>query len=280
MELINTIFTIPTETMCLLLVSTTVFVSCFGLIFFRRFFYDHFNISDNTNDAVNSYIASMGMLYGLLLGLVSVATWESFDNVDDIVSKEAASISQLYRNVSILHDPSKTFLQEDLKDYLVFVIDVEWPTQQKEGISSEGAIYLSKFLKTLSGYKVSNVEEQVFLREVFESYNKLIENRNLRILAYDTGIPGIFWFVIVVGGLLNILISYFVHLPSLRTHLLLTALYSSLLSLILFLLISVDRPLIGETSISSEAYSIVLNNLNNYDPHKVKVSVHLDRIPN
>lgn len=270
------IYDISTEYLCILVVSVFAFLSCLGLFCSRNFFYKTFKISDDTNDVINSYISGMGMLYGLLLGLVAVATWENYDNVDNIVGKESTSIAQLYRDVSTLQDPTKTELQDNLKDYLIYVVDVAWPAHKNGDVPSGGTIILTKFLKTLSTYKTSNIEEQVYLGEIFTAYNRLIENRRLRMLAVDSGIPNIFWVVIIIGGVLNIVTTFLMYLPSLKTHLFITALFSSLLGLMIFLLIAVDHPLRGETSISSEAYSNLLNNLKDLDPKTISETHELN----
>jgi hypothetical protein len=262
------IYDISTELLCVVVVSLFVFLSCFGLLCTRDFFYNRFNISADSNDVINGYISGMGMLYGLLLGLVAVATWENYDNVDSIVGKESTSISQLYRYVSTLQNPTKIELQDNLKEYLIYVIDVAWPAHKHGEVPSGGTIIMTQFLKTLSTYKANSVEEQVYLGEIFTAYNSLIENRRMRMLAVDSGIPEIFWVVIIIGGGLNIIATYLMYLPSLKTHLFITVLFSSLLGLILFLLIAVDHPLRGETSISSEAYSNLLHNLKDLDPKK------------
>lgn len=68
----------------------------------------------------------MGMLYGLLMGLVAVSAWENYQDVGNIVDIEATVIAQLYCDISALQEPSKTRLQNDLQDYLHYIIDVSW----------------------------------------------------------------------------------------------------------------------------------------------------------
>ena len=263
------IYDISTELLCFFIVSLFVFLSCFGLWCTRDFLYNRFNISADSNDAINGYISGMGMLYGLLLGLVAVATWENYDNVDNIVGKESTSIAELYRDVSTLQDPTKTELQDDLKNYLIYVIDVAWPAHKHDEVPSGGSIILTQFFKNLSTYKTNSIEEQIYLGEIFTAYNRLIENRRLRMLAVDSGIPDIFWVVLIIGGGLNIIATFLMYLPSFKIHIFITALFSSLLGLMIFLLIAVDRPLKGETSISSEAYSNLLHNLKDLDPKTI-----------
>lgn len=264
------IYDIPTWSLGCLIIGTMVLVSCLGLAVSRTFFYNRYRITSDSNDAVNMVVSSMGMLYGLLLGLVAVATWENYASVDSITGKESTAISQLYRDVSTLQDPSKAELQQDLKDYLINVIEIDWPAQKLGNSTSGGTIIMTHFLGTLATYKTTSVEQQIFLAEVFTAYNRVIENRRLRMQAVNTGIPAIFWTVILVGAALTIIATFLIHLPSLRTHLLITVLFSTLLGFMIFLLASVDNPLRGEVSVSSDAYSSILKSLDSFDPKNLK----------
>jgi hypothetical protein len=260
------IYDLSTWILGCLIIGTIVLVSCLGLAFSRTYFYNRFHISADTNEAVNMFVSSMGMLYGLLLGLVAVATWENYTAIENIAANESTAISELYRDVSTLQEPTKTELQQDLKDYLAYVIEIAWPAQKQGKPTTGGRIILTRALGTIANYKTSNVEQQIFLAEVFTAYNRLVECRRLRVQALDTGIPSIFWAVILVGAGLTLITTFLIYTPYLRTHLLITALFSTLLGFMIFLLAAIDNPLRGEISISSDVYSSVLESLKDSDP--------------
>jgi len=270
------IYDIPTWMLGFLIITTVVLVSCLGLVFSRTYFYNHFRISADTNDAVNMFVSSMGMLYGLLLGLVAVATWENYAYIDSLAGKEATSVSLLYRGVSTLQDPSKTKIQEDIDNYLTDVIEIGWPAQRQGKVTLGGTIILTRILATLATYKTTSVEQQIFLTEVISAYNKVSENRRLRIQAVDTGIPYIFWIVILVGAGLMIITTFLIHLPSLRTHIFITVLFSTLLGFMIFLLAVVDNPTRGQVSISSNAYVDIQNSLKIHDPTDMIKSIAIN----
>lgn len=266
------IYDIPTWILGILIISSIVLFSCLGLVFSRTYFYNRYRISADTNDAVSMFVSSMGMLYGLLLGLVAVATWENYTSIDSIAAKEATSLSQLYRDVNTLKNPIKAELQQNIKDYLVDVIEVAWPAQKQGKSTSGGTIILTRFLDTLATYKTSRVEEQIFLAEIFTAYNRVIENRRLRMQSIDTGIPAIFWTVILVGAGLTLITTFLIHLPSLRTHLFITILFSALLGFMIFLLAAVDNPLRGEVSVSADAYISILEGFKDFDSTSIMPS--------
>lgn len=76
----------------------------------------------------------------------------------------------------------------------------------------------------------------------------------MRVNGLDIGIPKALWFVIIGGAFLTIPITFFFHIPSLGTHLLLTGFYVVFLAGIISLIAELDNPMRGEISVSTEPY--------------------------
>jgi ABC-type branched-subunit amino acid transport system permease subunit len=104
------------------------------------------------------------------------------------------------------------------------------------------------------------------LAEALTAFNKLVEARRMRMDSVTTGLPAIFWGVIVAGGVLSIALTYTFHLPNLRSHLLLTGIYSLFVGFLIFLVVAMDNPFRGELSVSPEAYQHLRAGLSDLDP--------------
>lgn len=262
------IYDIPTWLLGVMCVATfsILTVICLGLS--RRWIYHTFHVSSDIDESVNGFFAGVGVLLGLLMGLVAVAAWENYDAVEDVVAKEAANVSTIYRDVSTLETTKKHQLQGDLKEYLTYVVDVAWPGHHRGEVPAGGTLILTKFLYHLTQYQANTPEQQIFLAEVFSAYNKLIEVRRLRMSLVNSGLPAVFWVTILAGSFFSILVTFFFHMPSLRTHLVLSGIFSSFLGFMIFLLAAVDNPFRGEVSVSAEPYTQLLQNLDILDAEK------------
>src|SRR4051794_453734 len=73
--------------------------------------------SDRYNDVVSYFVAGVGVFYGLALGLIAVATWQDFTDVDGLVSKEAAALAGLYRDLDGYSQPLRGRLEGALRAY-------------------------------------------------------------------------------------------------------------------------------------------------------------------
>src|SRR5882672_2096640 len=105
-------------------------VSIIGLFLTRRFVLPRLHYHEGANDAVSGTVQAIGVFYGITVGLIAVGVWNTNTNASDLVSKEAASISALYRDVSGYPEPLRDPLRSDLRTYTIFVIAVAWPAQK------------------------------------------------------------------------------------------------------------------------------------------------------
>ncbi len=247
-----------------------VVIAILGLFLTRDWIYRTLWTSVETNEATNGIISAYGVLYGLLLGLVTVAAWENFDDCDEIVSKESASVASLYRDVSALKPPLKGEMQQILKEYLEDVIEVAWPAQRDGVIKTSGTHILSRLHAALGRYEPKGLADQALYEESLTAFNRLSEARRLRVESVSVGIPAVFWVIIVMGAVLHLPLIYLLHTPKFSTHLFVTVIYSTFMGSIIFLLVTVDNPFRGEVSISSDSFLHVLNNLAEYDPVDLK----------
>src|ERR1700749_3787446 len=106
-------------------------ISLVGLLLARPFVVPRLRYHDGVNDAISGTVQAIGVFYGITVGLIAVAVWNTNSNAAELVSKEAASIGAVYRDVGGYPEPSRGKLREGLREYTVFVIEQAWPAQQK-----------------------------------------------------------------------------------------------------------------------------------------------------
>jgi hypothetical protein len=260
------IYELPTWVLGLIVTSTFVMLSLFGLRVSRTWLYRTFHLSDETNESVNGLVAATGMLYGLLLGLVAVATWQNYDAASTLASKEASSVAALYQDVSAFPEQERRVLQGHLESYLRYVIEVAWPGHQSGEIPRGGTLILARFQGVLTEFQPVTPNQQVIQAEALSAFNTLVEARRMRMDSVNNGLPAVFWVVIVAGGALSIALTYAVHVASWRTHVFLTGVFALFMGLLIFLIAALDNPFRGDLSVSADSYLLVLQGLQDLDP--------------
>ena len=247
----------------LVLVAIIEIVSMIGLFLTRRLLLPRFHYHEGTNDAVSGTVQAIGVFYGITVGLIAVGVWNTHSNASDLVSKEAAAIGALYRDVNGYPDPIRTELKSKLREYTVFVIDKAWPAQRSgEGQHVDGGTrIMDEFQEKLYTFQPANPGQVALHSETLTAYSKLIDYRRLRIDAGDSRLSATMWWVIWVGAVISIGVAYFYNIPDARLHFILVALMSGFLAMVLFMIVINDRPFFGHVSVSSEPYKLILERL-------------------
>lgn len=97
--------------------------------------------------------------------------------------------------------------------------------------------------------------------ETIRAYNSLIDFRRQRQEALKGGVPGVLWFVVLLGAVATIGFSYCFVVASYGLHALLTGVLAGMIGLLVFLLVVLNHPYWGEISVSAEPYQLVLSTL-------------------
>jgi hypothetical protein len=251
----------------LLTVGFFVSISLLAFMLSRGWIHKRFSLSHETNEPVNGFFSGVGVFYGLLLGQVAVGAWQNADDVDNLVSREAAAGAAFYRDISGFPEPHKSDLQSLVHDYLRYVVDVAWPAHRNGDECFRGqALFMTRIDKVMLGFVPTNEAEKAVYITAFESFNKLIEAYRLRVDSVNGGLPMEMWAVVFLGGVLTIVVSFFFHLSDRRAHVCLTAMLAVFIGLMIFLIVSLDNPFRGPNGVDPDSYERLLTILDVYDP--------------
>ncbi len=255
------IYDIPIWLFGLLTVVFFVGFSILGLLFFRARVKKMFNIKSSHNDEVSYYLSNIGIFYGITVGLITIATWENYDQTEDLVKDEAANIGALYGNFSGFNDSTEKILKQTLKTYTEFVIEKSWPAQKKGEMLDGEVNILNQLEVQLSEISPSNKREEIYLSKTLNAFNFFIDARRHRLDAVDDGLPAAMWWTLLLCAIVSIITTYFLYLDDVRLHVALTSALSLVIALLIFLIASMDNPFKGEFSVSPQPYIDLLKNL-------------------
>jgi hypothetical protein len=263
------IYEIATWQLGTLVISLTVALALSGLLLTRGWIRRTFRLSDKTNEGVNGFFSGIGVFYGLLLGLVAVATWESYDSAVDLTSSETSSFAALFRDASSFPEKEKTLMQQYLREYLEYVIKTEWPAHQYGERPTGSSRILSGVQKVLTGFHPANIEQQTLQAETLRAFNQLVEARRLRTDAVNNGLPPILWFVVIFGAVLSIAVTYFLYFDDFKTHFVLTTFIAIFIGMMVFFIAAIDNPFRGPTGVTADSYLEILDNLGDLDRESI-----------
>ena len=254
------IYDIPTVAAVGVFATLFVGICWTGTILFRPIVRAIVHHQPDLNETVGDFLQYFGVIYGLLLGLLAVATYQNLSDVEKAVGSEASSLAALYRDVSAYPEPARAELQGLLRDYTRYVIDEAWPLQQ-EGIVPIGAVKkVAAFSDRLSSFEPETKAQEALHETALRQFNMFFEHRRTRLYSVTAGIPAVLWYTVAVGALLNMLLIWLFDLR-LGLHLLLGGILSFFLATMISLIVLMDHPFRGEVSISPQAFELVYDQL-------------------
>jgi hypothetical protein len=254
------IYDIPTWQLGALFALLFVGITWVGTLFISPILKLWFRSQEGLNDLVGYALGAFGVFYGLLLGLLAVATYQNAANVEDNVAREAASLGALYRDVSSYPQPIRADLQKRLQDYTRFVIDKAWPAQRRGEVPQGSVQMMDEFQQVLTQFEPATKGQEIVHAETLRQFNDMILLRRLRINAIHAGIPGVMWYVVAVGAVINTLLILSFRMRF-DIHLVIGGMLSFFVGVVIFMIAAMDNPFRGEVSVGPDAFELIYTSL-------------------
>jgi hypothetical protein len=251
------VYNLPNWLFGVLTVAVTVAVGLGGLYATRRWVRHVHGDKHSHNEVVGYYLSAVCVFYGITLGLLAVATWQTYSDVETRVGEEAAAVGALHREVSTFPDPNRTELQSDLRQYVRQVIDVAWPQQRRGIVPQDEGVTLGILQTHLTQYEPATEVQKAIYAEAYRGFKQIAELRGRRLQSVRQGLAGPLWIVVLAGAFLTIAVTWFFDLRSQSMHFWMTIFLSALLGLLIYLLGALDNPFRGEISVSPEPFEIM-----------------------
>jgi Protein of unknown function (DUF4239) len=234
----------------------SVVLSCLGLWAVHRLF-PH-DIRQKNNEAADFFLSVLGVVYGILLAFVVVVVWQRFETARDIVEKEGNAVASLVHEARALSEPGASRVSEAVRSYVNVVVSDEWPAMAGGQRSPQATKMTDELWDAVTGIEPKDDRENAILGASLQNLNELTDARRLRLLAAQGGLPPIMWVLLIGGGVITVILTYFFSCPNLRAQIMMTALFVASLAFVLFLIAAIDYPFRGELQVTPEPLLLVL----------------------
>jgi Protein of unknown function (DUF4239) len=216
------------------------------------------------NDVVIFVAANYGLLYAVLLGLLTVATFQTTKDLEDHIADEASSLSTMYHSADGYPEPLRSQLKSELRDYTHYVIEKDWPAHRQARTPQGGEHRLNAIRETLFAYEPTSKTQEVLHAEIIRQFNAMNVSREQRLSAVSSAMPTVLWYVVIFGGVLTLVFLWMIHMDFIPQIFfgLMTALF---LGVMTFLIFAMDHPLQGAVSIGPEAFQSVYDLVMKWD---------------
>jgi len=232
-----------------------------GLSIFSRQILPRLKLGPEESVFTSAMMQAMMVFYGLAVALIAVSVWQTHTDAAGTISGEASALGVLYRHVGGYPEPLRSQLRQDLREYLDYVIHEAWPLQRRGLVPSGGVEKVNDFEAKLVTFEPATEGQKLLHGETLRAYSQMIEARRLRLDAVLTGLPGVLWFVIVIGALVSLSSTFFFQVEDARLQRIQVVLLALFIGLLIFIIFALDRPFRGDLGLQPDPYQLIYDQL-------------------
>jgi Protein of unknown function (DUF4239) len=259
--MLESFFELPLLVAGLAIVGSLCVYAVLGLWIVRRYMLPRLRSQDANSDFTGAMLQAVMVFYGLAVALIAVSVWQSYSDAGRISSQEATAAAALYRDLGGYPEPARSQLQNQLRDYVNQIIHQAWPMQQRGEIPTAGVEMMNRFQAMLMNVEPTTEGQKILHAEALSTYNQLIQARRLRLDAVQARLPGVLWFIIVVGALINLSLSFLFRIEDAWFQGIQVISLAAFIGLVILLIFAFDRPFRGELGLRPDSYQLVYDHL-------------------
>jgi hypothetical protein len=213
------------------------------------------------NEIAGFKFATVGVIYAVLLAFTVIVVWEKFSAAENAVDQEAASIAALLRYAEG-KEPAALALRQSVTAYAKTVIEDEWPAMEKESESPAATRALDAVYDAALALGRAGTRETADMAEVFAQTDNITASRRIRLHLATGLVPPIIWAALFAGALLTVGFTLFFGSENLLAQIAMTGVLSTLVTLGLMVIVSIDHPFTGAVSVHPDP---IVNVLTEFD---------------
>jgi hypothetical protein len=234
-----------------------VTVALLGLLIVRKYF--HETHRKENHEVASVIFNAFGLIYAVLIAFVVYTSWTSYDSAERYVAMEVNKISSLFLDAEAFDEPMKTQVRAALTEYTRAVVEEEWPVIAGGGRIGRKALEAQrKIFSAYTNVDTRKIRNTYLYQESLRQLNDMSEYRRLRLFSSRSSTPFEVWLVLIVGGIMSVLYTYFFGTRHFAAQCLMTAAYTVMISISLYLIYIFSHPFIGYGAVSDEPFKTML----------------------
>jgi hypothetical protein len=206
------------------------------------------------NDLIGWQLSVLGTTYAVIIGFMLYTVWIEFGTADLNADAEANSLVNLYRLSDGLAPEQGAKIKVLARAYGDAVADHEWPEMARASMPTETREIASQMWRALMEAKGSYATELTAEDHALYELSALAGYRRIRLLESAARLPGVLWWVLLVGGTVTIVSTCLFGAANGTLHAIQVGAFTLLISLVLVAIADINRPFQGSVHVSDNAF--------------------------
>jgi hypothetical protein len=214
------------------------------------------------NDLIGWQLGILGTTYAVILGFMLYTVWTNFVDATLNTDLEANALRNVYRLAEGLPPQQHAELERECRDYADAVVNHDWPDMAANRLPEQSHAINRAMWKTLMSVKSATPSEIVAEDHAISELSSLTEHRRTRLLQSAYRLPNIFWWVLLVGGLVTITSASLFGSANRGLHTIQVFFFTVFITLVLLAIADVNLPFRGWVHVSNYAFVRAQQNMN------------------
>lgn len=206
------------------------------------------------NDLIGWQLSVLGTTYAVIIGFMLYTVWIEFGTAELNADAESNSVVNLYRLADGLPAEQGAKLKALARAYGDAVVDQEWQEMARDLMPTETRPVIKQMWQTLALSKGSAPTEVTAEDHALYELSALAGYRSTRLVQSATRLPGVLWFVLLVGGIVTVASTCMFGAANGVLHIIQVAAFSLLIALCLAAIADINRPFEGSVHVSDYAF--------------------------
>jgi hypothetical protein len=235
-----------------LLMLLTVTCTCGFLVVLQRFWPSE--LRRPHNDLIGWNVTVLGTTYAVIIGFMLFAVWGDFESAEAEAEGEANCLVNVARSSRGLPPGERAQVLNLTREYVDVMLTKEWAAMAHGQLSPASHAVIRQLWATLLATDTRTGLEQTSLDHTLSQLAKMTDYRRMRQLEVGSTLPGILWFVLILGGTLTIASACFFGTSNFRVHLTQVVMLALMISAVLVAIGDINGPFQGTVHIGPAAF--------------------------
>ena len=234
------LYGVPTALLLFAAIALAVTLACGGQVIVDRRYRDA--DAFDYKDAPGPPIAVVGTLYGVVLGFVTVVTWQQFDATRERVALETASIADAWHNAVGLPPATRTVLRHDMLQYSIEMTNAEWPLMKTGRFSPLGDELIMHATMAVGTARIAGASAANAQQATLHLLTDLHDARSRRLAGNHSGLSWFEWTALFLGAATVIALCWVYGVRGSLTHQLMTGSVAVIIATMFVLIFELQYP--------------------------------------
>lgn len=241
----------------------SIILSCLGQMAFRKLLGP--DRLKSCHEVGGYYFSVVGTFYAVLVGLIIFDAQARFDDAKKDVESEASALFMIHLHAERLPQPQGIEIQSLIKAYANRVIEFEWDTMRRGHRDDTARGLLVSLSRKLDAIEPESQGQETVYDKVQDELTTAWTMRRERISHVEYRLPDLEWEVLLIGGLVTVVFSYFFVLESLWMQAAMTALMSLVIAFNIYVVVELCNPYLGQIMVSKKPFQVITAQLSQHE---------------